>query len=367
MKNRYICFLAILLSAMLMTSCSKETESKKVEEVCKGQEECIEIGDELVQKVNEKLEGISELEKFEPIEDEEAFAEYEEESKDENRYFFLISYYIDNEELVNPYTEKIDKKQLKKVFKGDKELQDYITSSQEDTEYHEMLWDLYSTLIPVQYREQIKEFNIITDGYDHALAHVMQHPDYPEEWTLSLDALDSEVYFDEMMKTLIHETVHVLTLNDSQVPVDEKYFDALMNEKDVSKYEEKCKSLFLIEGCAKEDSYVNQFYAKFWADIEQEWLEKNVETDLGAQVSFFEQHQDKFVSEYATTSVTEDLAETMTMFILSDSKTVQASQEIKYQKIAFFYQFPELVQMRADVLSGLYELSKDVEFVEEEV
>ncbi|WP_369902099.1 recombinase family protein [Bacillus manliponensis] len=367
MKNKYIYFLAILSLTMLMASCSKETESKQVKEVCKGQEQCTQVGDELVQKVNEKIVGISDLEEFIPIEDESLFAEYEAESKDEDRYFFLTSYYIDNEEIVDPYTEKIDKKRLKKVFKDDKELQEYIISSQEDVEYHDMLWDLYSTLIPVQYREPIKEFDIITDGYDHMLAHVMQHPDYPEEWTLSLDGLDSEVYFDEMMKTLIHETVHVLTLNDSQVPIDEKYLEAFMDEKDVSKYEEKCKSLFLMEGCTKEDSYINQFHAKFWTDIEQEWLEKNVETDLGAQVDFFEQHQDKFVSEYATTNVVEDLAETITTFILSDSKTVKESQEIKYQKIAFFYQFPELVQMRADVLSGLYELSKDMEFVEEEV
>ncbi|AIM14200.1 hypothetical protein BAHan_5291 [Bacillus anthracis] len=35
--------------------------------------------------------------------------------------------------------------------------------------------------------------------------------------------------------------------------------------------------------------------------------------------------------------------------------------ELKYKKIAFFYQFPELVKMRAEVLSGLYDISKTVE------
>lgn len=353
---------------MLMTSCSKETGSKQVtQEVCNGQEECVQIGDELVGKINKKLEGISELEESIPIEDEELFAEYEEESQDEERYFFLTSYYIHEEEIIAPYEGEIDTKLLKKAFKDDKELREYILLTQEDTEYHEMLWDLYSTLIPAKYREDITEFDLITDGYDYMLAHVMQNPEIPEQWTLSLDALDSEVYFDEMMKTLIHETVHVLTLNDSQVPVDEKYLEDLMNEEDVSKYKEQCKTLHLIEGCAKKDSYINQFYEQFWTDIEQEWLEKDVEMDLGAQVDFFEQHQDKFVSEYATTNVAEDIAETITAFILSDSKTVQESQEMRYKKIAFFYQFPEFIQMRADILSGLYELSKDVEVTEEEV
>ena len=35
--------------------------------------------------------------------------------------------------------------------------------------------------------------------------------------------------------------------------------------------------------------------------------------------------------------------------------------ELKYKKIAFFHQFPELVKMRAEVLSGLYDVSKTIE------
>ncbi|PHF12731.1 hypothetical protein [Bacillus toyonensis] len=329
-------------------------EHKEATEVCKEQEECIQVGDELVQKVNEKLKDISELEKLKPIEEHKA------KSKDEDSQFLLKSYHIDDEKIVDPYTEKIDQKRLEKVFKDDKKLQKQIPLLQKDTEYHEKLWNLYSTLIPVQYRKQINKFEILTDGYYNGFAHVVQDSDHREKWTLALDPLDAkEIHFNEMMKTLIHETAHVLTLNDSQVPIDKKYVDEVMNEKDISEYRNKCKSLFLEEGCTKEDSYINQFHAKFWTDIEQDWLEKNVEKDSGAQVEFFEQHQDKFVSEYATTNVSEDIAETIPEFVLSDSKTVQESQEIKYQKIAFFYQFPELVQMRAEILSRLLEISKD--------
>ncbi|MED4584111.1 recombinase family protein [Brevibacillus choshinensis] len=366
MKNRYIYFLILVISllAILMIGCSKATErkkvieSKKVPEVCKEQEECIQVGDELVQKVNENLKDISELEKLNPIEEHKE--ESNDKSKDEDSQFLLKSYHIDDEKIVDPYIEKIDQKRLEEVFKDDKKLQEQIPLLQKDSEYHEKIWNLYSTLIPVQYREQINKFEILTDGYDGTFAHVVQDADHLEKWTLSLDVLDwKEVHFNDWVETLIHETAHVLTLNDSQVPVDKKYFDAVMNEKDISEYRNKCKSLFLEEGCTKEDSYINQFHAKFWTDIEQDWLEKNVEKDSGAQVEFFEQHQDKFVSEYATTNVVEDIAETIPEFVLSDSKTVQDSQEIKYQKIAFFYQFPELVQMRAEVLSGLFEISKD--------
>ncbi len=62
------------------------------------------------------------------------------------------------------------------------------------------------------------------------------------------------------MKTLIHETAHVLTLGHKQIPVDENYVKDFEEDKDISTYRNKCGTLFLQEGCAKENSYINQFY-----------------------------------------------------------------------------------------------------------
>jgi hypothetical protein len=59
--------------------------------------------------------------------------------------------------------------------------------------------------------------------------------------------------------------------------------------------------------------------------------------------------------------VAEDIADTFTAFILQDSKKVKEGTELKYKKIVFFYQFPELVKMRAEVLAGLYDVSKTIE------
>ncbi|MCM3734529.1 recombinase family protein [Bacillus cytotoxicus] len=359
MRKHYIHFLFLLMFICLISSCSKANKAAK--EVCKTTEECVKTGDASLSEINKNMQGISELETYTEVENKEELAAYEEQGKDDERYFFLASYYIDNNELVDPYFENLDKKRLQKVFANDKEAREEISAFHEDTDYHQTLWDMYSVLIPAKYRENIKEFDIVSDGYDNIVAHVMQNEDNPEEWVLSLDALDSNVYINEVMKTLIHETAHVLTLNKTQIPVDKKYVKAVTEEKDISAYESKCTTLFLTEGCSKKESYVNQFYEQFWKPLESEWKEKKVETDLEAQMQFFKEHEDKFVSEYATTNVAEDIADTFTAFILQDSNKVKESKEGKYQKIAFFYQFPELVKMRAEVLAGLQQISEEVE------
>lgn len=236
-----------------------------------------------------------------------------------------------------------------------------MLQQRQDRGYHEDLWDMYRTLIPVKYRGNITEFDLITDGYDGVVAHVMPSMENPKDWVLSLDTLDSAVNIDEVMKTLIHETAHVLTLGHKQIPVDEKYVKDFEEDKDISTYRNSCETLFLQEGCAKGKSYINQFYNSFWKDIEQEWAEKKVEESEETQIEFFKEKHEEFVSQYGTTNVAEDIADTFTAFILQDSEKVKEGSELKYKKIAFFYQFPELVKMRAEVLSGLYDISKTIE------
>ncbi|MDM5190462.1 recombinase family protein [Bacillus sp. DX4.1] len=361
MGKFYVKLLCFLMGVYFIAGCSKAVDVAEEKEICKNQEECTRIGDEMVQKINKKMEGISKLE--EPVEDIESIEEIkmiEQKKDDVESYFFLASYYIDNEEITDPYFEKLDKKRLNKVFAEDKEAKDEVVTQHEDMDYHGTLWEIYRTLIPAKYRESMKEFAIVTDGYDGMVAHVAQNPEEPKDWVLSLDTLDSGVNIEEVMKTLIHETAHVLTLNDAHIPVDKKYLQAFEEDKDISSYKEKCKNLFLQEGCTKADSYINKFHESFWKQIEKEWQEKQIETNLEAQIQFFEEKHDQFVSEYGTTNVAEDIADTFTAFILQDSKQVKEGEELKYKKMAFFYQFPELVKMRAEVLTGLYKISKEV-------
>ncbi|MGQ0517984.1 recombinase family protein, partial [Bacillus sp. D-CC] len=87
----------------------------------------------------------------------------------------------------------------------------------------------------------------------------------------------------------------------------------------------------------KENSYINQFYNSFWEPIEQEWTEKKVEESEETQIELFKEKHDEFVSQYGTTNVAEDIADTFTAFILQDSKKVKEGSELKYRKRQFFY------------------------------
>ncbi|HDR7770616.1 TPA: recombinase family protein [Bacillus paranthracis] len=367
MKRLYGKLVGVIVAIGLLAGCESSMKSVKEKEVCKTDEECVEIGDKKLQKVYEKIDGLSELEAVEDYEIEEhesadmKEAEQKKEEDDDENYFFLASYYIDGDEIVDPYFEKIERKRLNKVFAEDKEAKEEVLQQRQDRGYHEDLWDMYRTLIPAKYRGNITEFDLITDGYDGVVAHVMPSIENPKEWTLSLDTLDSAVNIDEVMKTLIHETAHVLTLGHKQIPVDENYVKDFEEDKDISTYRNKCGNLFLQEGCAKENSYINQFYNSYWKPIELEWTEKKVEESEETQIEFFKEKHDEFVSQYGTTNVAEDIADTFTAFILQDSKKVKEGSELKYKKIAFFYQFPELVKMRAEVLAGLYDVSKTIE------
>lgn len=365
MKELYGKLVCCIIASSLVAGCESAIEVTKEKEICKTEEECTQIGDKTLQKVYKKIEGLSELEKVEDYDIEEYesmnMKEAEQKKEEDNNYFFLASYYIDDDEIVDPYFEKLDRKRLNKVFADDEVAKDDLLSQRQDREYHETLWDMYRTLIPVKYRENITGLDLITDGYDGVVAHVMPSMDDPRDWVLSLDVLDSGVNIDEVMKTLIHETAHVLTIGHKQVPVDRKYLEAFDEEKDISSYRNKCKTVFLKNGCARKTSYINQFYNEFWKPIEQEWTEKKIEESEEAQIEFYKEKHDDFVSLYGTTNVTEDIADTFTAFILQDSKKVKEGTELKYKKIAFFYQFPELVKMRAEVLSGLYDVSKTIE------
>jgi hypothetical protein len=158
------------------------------------------------------------------------------------------------------------------------------------------------------------------------------------------------------MFTVIHEYAHLLTLNSSQVTpdvelVNDPYNLALQEAKAPA-----CPNYFTGTGCSHPDSYMQAFYTRFWTDINDEWKAIDVlqyEDDLvpyyNALYSFYKAHQDQFVDDYSVTHPAEDIAESFTYFVFSPKPV---GDSIKEQKIAFFYDYPELVQLRADILSG---------------
>lgn len=251
---------------------------------------------------------------------------------------YLVTYDVAGEKIINP------------VFQvAVPEFQ----SEQNDTQTQKRVWNYFTSLVPEQNRQMITNYSILTDGKDNILAAVAQTGANPRNWVLEVDIADANDY-GNLTFTMIHEFGHILTLNADQVPPDLNVFNNPGN-KDVYQQEAlKCSSYFSGEGCSKSDSYMNQFYQRFWGDIYPEWSQIDQIDDIGLYYEklneFYKNHEDRFVSEYASTNPGEDIAETWAHFVLAPKPTGNTAAD---QKVLFFYEHPELVQLRAEILTRL--------------
>jgi hypothetical protein len=271
------------------------------------------------------------------------FAEGEEEDlglRDEDTETYIASYIVSGDEITDVNLEDVPA-----------DLQD----EQDDLDSHERIWNYYTSLIPAGDRETLAEFWIFTDGPDNVLAAVGQTYDDPYLWTLEVDITDSSDYR-YLTFTLVHEFAHLLTLGPDQVPPDQAVFD---NPEDDDLYIERlsaCSTFFTGEGCANEDSYIYQFHQAFWTYIYDEWNEINLEEDDDIYYErldeFYDRYQDQFLTDYSVTHPAEDIAESFAFFVFSRQPD---GDSIAEEKILFFYQFPELVELRNRIASNVCE------------
>jgi len=250
----------------------------------------------------------------------------------------LVTYTVSSDELTGPYYESVSS-----------DLQD----EQDDEQSQQQVWDYFTSIIPFEQREIIAEYAIVTDGQGGTLAAVSQTYTDPELWSLQVDIADTANYYD-LTYTLVHEFGHLLTLGSTQVPPSLAIFN---NPEDDDIYFQEvsaCPNYFPGEGCATSDSYINNYYNQFWVDIYDEWNEINLEEDDDIYYEkldeFYYKYEDRFVTSYAATNPEEDIAESWTFFIFSPQP---AGDTIAEQKVLFFYQYPELVELRANILSDM--------------
>jgi hypothetical protein len=242
----------------------------------------------------------------------------------------IITYVIQGNKIVNPQPAAITSN-----------LQAY----QDDAAAHQRIWVLFANLIPAEHRTYFSKYVIFTDGTDEVLAAVEPDPDNPRRWILSVDIADA-ANEDELIYTLVHEFAHVLTLNESQVPFDNEVFAQPDNEDLYQEAEASCPTFFPGEGCSLSDSYINVFFDTFWGDIYEDWLESDPDSD-----EFYQMYEDQFVTDYAATNPAEDIAETFMAFVLEPKPN---GNTIAEEKVLFFYQYPELVQLRAEIAGRTY-------------
>ncbi len=262
---------------------------------------------------------------------------YDEEVSDEGVY--LVAYLIENEALIEPYYYE--------------DVPAELEDEKNDFASHQELWNYFAALIPYEYRAHLAEFSIFTDGESNTLAAVAQTYTDPKLWGLEVDIADTGDYY-YFSFTLVHEFAHLLTLGPEQVPPSLAVFNNPEDNEIYFNEVSACPSFFPGEGCSLASSYINQFYERFWVEIYEEWNEINLEEDEDLYYEklddFYYKYEDQFLTDYAATNPAEDIAESFAFFVFTEKP---AGNTIAEQKILFFYEYPELVELRTEILNNL--------------
>ncbi|WKZ47790.1 MAG: hypothetical protein QY306_00310 [Anaerolineales bacterium] len=258
--------------------------------------------------------------------------------EDADDEIYLISYFVNGDEISDPFKESVPNQ---------------YKDEQEDSAAHEEIWNYFTRLIPLEARDFLTAFSIVTDGNGNVLAAVAQSASDAEDWALEVDILDATNKY-VLTVTLLHEFGHLLTLNSSQVPPSEAVFDAPEDDDVYQRELAACPNYFPGEGCSNQDSYVNRFFDRFWFDLYAEWQEIDSEEDEDRYYDllddFYYTYEDQFLTEYSVTSPAEDIAESFAFFILAPKPEPSS---IADEKILFFYEFPELIELRGQILNQL--------------
>lgn len=219
-------------------------------------------------------------------------------------------------------------------------------------EKHIEIWQIFSYIIPKNYRVDFKEFVIYSDSELKTDAYVSRNEEDDTKWNLYLNKdsfYDKEGNLDkkEGIYTLIHEFAHVLTLNKSQV----QYYPLDASEYTLWLYQDRCNNNSISEWCLYKTSYLNNFINTFWEDDfrkiknAQEWDE----------FDFYTNSETNFVTGYASTNPGEDIAETFTYFVLGKKPEYTT---IANQKVLQLYEYPELIHLKNLIQGRILKLSK---------
>jgi len=251
---------------------------------------------------------------------------------------YLVHYTVVGDELKTPLFNSIP---------------DELKTEQEDRTTQAEIWKYFTRLIPAAQRKLVTGYSIMTDGKYNLLAGVNQSEKDPYKWNLNVDIADSNEKT-VLTFTLIHEFGHLLTLNSNQVKISLPVYRNPDDQDIYQREADACPQYFTDEGCSNPESYINTFFERFWTDFYGEWQAINKETDEDTRYQmlddFYNTYQDQFLTDYAPTSPEEDIADSFAFFVLSPKPDLTS---IASEKILFFHEYPELIQLRQQILERI--------------
>lgn len=191
------------------------------------------------------------------------------------------------------------------------------------------IWDVLCSILPLESRQKITQFNLFTDGHSNILAYTspIRENDIADNTRFSINIDYYDVYdengaphdWSKLINTIIHEYGHVLLEDETQI--------------DLSVGTDTHDPAGFIEG-----SFRKNFYDTFWSDIET------------TGVNDYELHPTNYVSRYGANYFHEDIAETFAIFVLGD---FPEGDTIAEDKIRFFWDDPEMVNLRAAIRENI--------------
>lgn len=215
------------------------------------------------------------------------------------------------------------------------------------------LWDIVNEFYPSEISRKITTFVVFADNRENnnggMFGLIETENNENIRFTLSLDIQDAYYgnYLDleSLLSLLVHEFFHIVSLSNEEIS------------------KEDTGGLRIFEGYARNSSYLNKFYEKFWINPLGKKLEllennSNISSEEKRQIRkrYYDQNKDKFVNDYGMTNVVEDIAVSFEEFVRINRN--QLKNRIKDEKISFFYSYPRLIAYKNHFLEKRKELLK---------
>ncbi|APD07305.1 5'-nucleotidase [Flavobacteriaceae bacterium UJ101] len=214
----------------------------------------------------------------------------------------VTTYEIVNGEFIKTYDHPVDAEYL---------------SLQQDTAKHQEIIAQFKKIVPEAFFDRINNFTLYLGelGEQNTLGRVFYSINQRNvfDFEIAIDNAYAVPFNNELglNYTIAHEFGHVLTLDDTQASTT--IFD-----------ENNCDNFFF-GTCFYSDSYLNVFYQNYWVPIL---------TDYNNSINYrryYAANPTQFVSEYAASQPTEDIAETFMMYVLNSvnfTGTTVADQKV---------------------------------------
>lgn len=191
------------------------------------------------------------------------------------------------------------------------------------------VWDYLCSILPLEARRKIAEFNLFTDGTSNVLAYTapMEENGVNDNTRFSISIDYYDVYdengarrdWSKLTYTILHEYGHVLLEDETQVDLTQGG-----STHDPENF---------VEG-----SFRKRFYDAFWSEL----------GDTG--VGDYETDPTRYVSRYGANYFHEDIADTFAVFVLGGAP---AGNTVAEEKLRFFWAEPEMVSLRAAIRRNL--------------